>query len=51
MNSEEKIILIVFFLYAYVSVSYVFKGNWPWFMVWGSYAMANLGLILATKMK
>jgi hypothetical protein len=51
MNSEEKIVLIVFFLYTYVAGSYAFKGNWPWFIVWGSYAMANLGLILAARIK
>jgi|Laugrespbdmm15sd_2_1035082.scaffolds.fasta_scaffold190116_2 hypothetical protein len=51
MNLEEKIVFIVFFLYAYVAASYAFKGNWPWFIVWGSYAMANLGLILATRIK
>jgi len=51
MNLEEKIIFIVFFLYIYIAVSYALKGNWPWFIVWGSYAMANFGLILATRIK
>jgi hypothetical protein len=51
MNIEEKIVFVVFLLYAYVAGSYAFKGNWSWFIVWGSYAMANLGLILAARIK
>jgi len=51
MNTEEKIVFLVFFLYAYVAASYAIKGNWPWSIVWGSYAMANLGLILASRIK
>ncbi len=37
---------IVFVLYAVVAIIYIFKKDYPWALVWGSYAMANVGLIL-----
>jgi hypothetical protein len=50
-NLEETIVAIVFVLYLVVAVCYAYKSNWPWFIVWASYAMANLGLILASHTK
>lgn len=50
-NLEETIVAIVFFLYLIVAISYAYKSNWPWFIVWASYATANLGLILASHTK
>ena len=38
---------IVGVLYAIVSICYVCKGDWAWATVWGAYALANLGLVLA----
>ena len=50
-NLEDAIVAVVFVLYLIVAISYAYKSNWPWFIVWASYAMANLGLILATHTK
>ena len=50
-NLEETIVAVVFVLYLVVAISYAYKSNWPWFIVWASYAMANLGLILASHTK
>lgn len=33
-------------LYSVVALSYIIKGDYPWGLVWGSYALANVGLIL-----
>jgi hypothetical protein len=51
MNLEDIIVAIVFLLYLFVAISHAYKSNWPWFIVWASYAMANLGLILASHTK
>ena len=37
---------VVGILYAAVGVAYLIKGDIPWGIVWGSYALANVGLIL-----
>ena len=50
-NAEDIIVAIVFFLYVFVAISYACKSNWAWFVVWASYAMANLGLIFASHTK
>ena len=37
---------IVGVLYAVVAVCYICKGEFAWATVWGSYALANVGLIM-----
>jgi len=38
---------VVGVLYAMVAICYVCKGDWAWAIVWGAYALANLGLVMA----
>jgi len=38
--------MVVGILYASVAVAYLGKGDIAWAIVWGSYALANVGLIL-----
>jgi hypothetical protein len=38
--------MIVGLLYSSVAIAYLFKGDIAWAIVWGSYALANVGLIL-----
>ena len=40
---------IVGVLYATVALAYIIKGDIPWAIVWGSYSLANVGLILAGR--
>ncbi len=37
---------VVGVLYAAVAIGYLIKGDIPWGIVWGSYALANVGLIM-----
>lgn len=37
---------IVGALYFFVGVLYALKRDWAWALVWFSYAMANVGLVL-----
>jgi len=37
---------IVAFLYAVVGVCYFIKKDYAWALVWASYSLANIGLIL-----
>jgi len=46
MNFESYVIGAAFALYFVVGVSFALKGNWPWTLVYMSYAMSNLGLML-----
>jgi len=48
---EDIMVTIVFFLYAAVGISYVAQKNYPWALIWFSYAAANLGLIWAANTK
>ena len=41
--------LIVAVLYGITSAGFLIKRDFAWFIVWGSYALANIGLILATR--
>ena len=36
-------------LYAIVGIGYFIKKDYPWSLVWMSYALANLGLVLAAR--
>jgi len=47
INLENIIVTMCMIGYVVVGVTYFFKGNYPWTLVWMSYGMANLGLILA----
>jgi len=38
---------IVAVLYFTTGVAFLLKRDLPWAIVWGSYAMANVGLVLA----
>tara|TARA_B100000282_G_C31468805_1_gene370308 strand:- start:246 stop:419 length:174 start_codon:yes stop_codon:yes gene_type:complete len=41
--------LIAGILYAIVGIGYFIKKDYPWCLVWISYALANLGLVLAAR--
>ena len=40
--------LIAAVLYMIVAVGYGMKKEWAWCLVWTSYALANVGLVLAS---
>lgn len=42
---------VVGVLYGAVAVAYLIKGDIPWAIVWGSYGLANVGLILVGMSK
>lgn len=41
--------LVVMCIYAYVAGEQLMKGNYPGFVLWGAYSVANLGLYWQTK--
>jgi hypothetical protein len=41
--------LIVSVLYGITAISFAMKDQWSWFVVWASYSLANIGLVLAQK--
>jgi hypothetical protein len=45
---ESYIIGTAFLLYFVVGVIYITKGNFPWALVYMSYAMSNLGLMIVS---
>lgn len=49
MDNLFKIYLPLFIAVVYFSVGtyYAANKNWPWAIVWASYAMANVGLVWA----
>ena len=49
MTLETFTVGAAFFLYLLCSMSYAWKQDWPWALVWFAYAVANLGLILAAR--
>ncbi len=51
MNFESIVVGISAVLYAAVGISYFFKGQYAWALVWIAYSIANLGLILAANQK
>jgi hypothetical protein len=40
--------LIAAILYSIVAVGYGLKKEWAWCLVWASYALANVGLVMAS---
>jgi hypothetical protein len=49
MNWEQIVITIAALLYFSVGVSYLAKLQYAWALVWFSYSIANIALILAAK--
>lgn len=49
MTLETFTVGAAFVLYLLCSIAYAMKHNWPWALVWLAYAVANLGLIWASK--
>ena len=47
LNLENIVVVGVFVLYTIVSISHAIKGNYAWASVWGGYAVANVGLLIA----
>jgi len=43
--------MIAGILYAIVGVGYLIRHDYPWALVWISYSLANLGLVLAAMEK
>ena len=39
---------VVAVLYGLTALGYILKKDWPWALVWGCYALSNIGLILAS---
>lgn len=46
---SQPLVLIVMAIYAFVAGEQLVKGNFPGFVMWGSYSVANLGLYWMTK--
>jgi hypothetical protein len=46
---SATLMILVTLAYVVTSVSELIKGNWPMGLVFGSYALANVGLIAAIK--
>jgi hypothetical protein len=47
LNLENIVVSGVFVLYTIVAISHAIKGNYAWVSVWGGYALANVGLLVA----
>lgn len=45
---SRPLILVVMVIYGYVAVEQLVRGNVPGFVLWASYATANIGLALQT---
>lgn len=43
------LILVSMFIYFYVAGEQLVKGNWPGFLTWGAYGVANIGLWMMAK--
>ena len=37
---------IVFLLYTSTAIAWAIKGDYAWALVWGAYALANVGMII-----
>jgi len=46
---SRPLILLVMCIYGYVAVEQLLKRNYPGFVLWAAYAVANIGLALQTK--
>jgi hypothetical protein len=50
VNFENVVVFIAFVLYAAVCIVHAYKQNYAWAVVWGGYAVSNLGLIVAQSL-
>lgn len=50
VNFENVIVFVAFVLYAAVCIAHCYKQNYAWAVVWGGYAISNLGLIVAQSL-
>ena len=48
---ENIVVFIAFLLYTCVAIAHISKHNYAWGIVWGGYAVSNIGLIIAQSMK
>jgi len=46
---SKTLVIVVACIYGYVAFEQLCKGNKPGFIVWGSYALANMGLYWNTR--
>jgi hypothetical protein len=46
---SRPLILLVMVIYGYVAVEQLLKKNYPGFVLWAAYSVANIGLALQTK--
>ena len=44
---ENIVVFLAIILYTCVSISHFYKHNYAWGIVWGGYAVSNIGLIIA----
>jgi hypothetical protein len=44
---SKPLIALVTLIYFGVAVSHAVEGKWAWSLVWASYGLANIGLLLA----
>jgi hypothetical protein len=51
LTFENIVVLLAFILYTSVSISHFYKHNYAWGLVWGGYAVSNIGLIIAQSIK
>lgn len=50
VNFENVVVFVAFVLYAAVCIAHCYKQNYAWAVVWGGYAVSNLGLIVAQSL-
>jgi hypothetical protein len=50
LTFENLVVFLAFILYTVVCITHVYKQNYAWAVVWGGYAVSNLGLIVAQSM-
>jgi hypothetical protein len=46
---SQPLILVVMLIYFYVAAEQLLKGNVAGFLLWGAYAVANIGLAMQTR--
>jgi hypothetical protein len=51
ISFENIVVFLAFILYTCVSISHFYKHNYAWGVVWGGYAVSNIGLIIAQSIK
>ena len=50
LTFENIVVFLAFVLYAAVCIAHCSKQNYAWAVVWGGYALSNLGLIAAQSL-